>query len=344
MSAAMVKTDNSFDGKRVFITGADGFIGSHLAEALVRGGAKVTALALYNSFGSAGWLDEISDDVRAGMHIELGDVRDGVQMRDLAEGSDVIFHLAALIGIPYSYVAAQSYVDVNVHGTLNLLEAARAGTMGRLIHTSTSEVYGSALERPISEHHALHGQSPYAASKIGADQMVEAFARSHDLPAVTLRPFNTFGPRQSERAIIPTAIRQMLDPDCAEVRLGDLSTTRDFNFISDTVRAFLALGAAIDAEFGTAYNAGTGMEIEISAVITMLNELTGNNKAIISEKARLRPAQSEVRALVADARRLNALSGWRPETDLESGLSQCVDWWRERIGSGRLRRDNSFAR
>ncbi len=344
MSAAMAKSDNSFDGKRVFVTGADGFIGSHLAEALVRRGAKVTALALYNSFGTCGWLDEIADEVRGEMRIELGDVRDGVQMRAFADGSDIIFHLAALIGIPYSYVAAASCVDVNIHGTLNMLEAVRAGTAARLIHTSTSEVYGSALQRPIGEDHPLHGQSPYAASKIGADQMVEAFARSHDIPAVTLRPFNTFGPRQSERAIIPTAIRQMLDPACAEVRLGDLSTTRDFTFVGDTVGAFIALGAAEDANFGTAYNAGTGVETEINAVVTLLNELTGNNKAIVSEPARLRPEHSEVRALVADAARLEALTGWRPETDLASGLGHCVDWWRERIAAGRQRRDSGFAR
>ena len=276
MSAAMAKSDNSFDGKRVFVTGADGFIGSHLAEALVRRGARVTALALYNSFGTCGWLDEIADDVRSEMQIELGDVRDGVQMRAFADGSDIIFHLAALIGIPYSYVAAASCVDVNIHGTLNMLEAVRGGAAARLIHTSTSEVYGSALQRPIGEDHPLHGQSPYAASKIGADQMVEAFARSHDIPAVTLRPFNTFGPRQSERAIIPTAIRQMLDPACAEVRLGDLSTTRDFTFVGDTVGAFIALGAAEDADgdnvFGTI--AGALADIGQNGLITVVTSGT----------------------------------------------------------------------
>ncbi|MFP6777327.1 MAG: GDP-mannose 4,6-dehydratase, partial [Alphaproteobacteria bacterium] len=240
--------------------------------------------------------------------------------------------------------AAQSCVDVNIHGTLNLLEAARGGTVGRFVHTSTSEVYGSALSKPISEHHALHGQSPYAASKIGADQMVEAFARSHYTPAVTLRPFNTFGPRQSERAIIPTAIRQMLDPACAEIRLGDLSTTRDFTFVGDTVRAFLALGAAKDAEFGTVYNAGTSVETGISDVVALLNDMTGTNKPVVSESARLRPEQSEVRALVADAARLTTLSGWRPETTLSDGLDLCVAWWRERIAGGRQRRDSGYAR
>ncbi len=340
----MAGNDNRYDGTRIFVTGADGFIGSHLAEALVRGGAKVTALALYNSFGSCGWLDEIADETRAEMRIELGDVRDGAQMRALVEGSEIVFHLAALIAIPYSYSAAQSCVDVNIHGTLNLLEAARAGAVGRFVHTSTSEVYGSARSKPIGEDHALHGQSPYAASKIGADQMVEAFALSHDTPAVTLRPFNTFGPRQSERAVIPTAIRQMLDPACAEVRLGDLSPTRDFTFVDDTVRAFLALGAAPEAEFGTVYNAGTGVEVEIGDVVSKLNEMTGNNKPVVSDSARLRPEHSEVRALVADAARLTALSGWRPETGLGDGLSHCVDWWRQRIAGGRQRRDSGYAR
>ena len=344
MSADMAEFENKFSGKRVFVTGADGFIGSHLAEALVRGGAKVTALALYNSFSSCGWLDEVADETRAEMRIEHGDVRDGVQMRTLAEGSEIIFHLAALIGIPYSYVAAQSCVDVNIHGTLNLLEAARAGTVGRFVHTSTSEVYGSALSKPISEDHALHGQSPYAASKIGADQMVEAFARSHDMLTVMLRPFNTFGPRQSERAIIPTAIRQMLDPACAEIRLGDLSTTRDFTFVGDTVRAFLALGAATHPEFGAVYNAGTGIETGIGDVVSQLNDMTGTNKPVVSDSARLRPDQSEVRALVADAARLTALSGWRPETTLGDGLGLCVEWWRQRIASGRHRRDKGYAR
>ncbi len=340
----MIDSGNYFIGKRVFVTGADGFIGSHLAEALVRAGAEVTALALYSSFGTCGWLDEITEETRAAMRIELGDVRDVVQMRSLAEGNDIIFHLAALIGIPYSYVAAQSCVDVNIHGTLNLLEAARAGTVERFIHTSTSEVYGSAQTKPIAEDHPLHGQSPYAASKIGADQMVEAFARSHGIPAVTLRPFNTFGPRQSERAVIPTAIRQMLDPACTEIHLGDLSTTRDFTFVSDTVSAFLALGGAAGAEFGTVYNAGNGVEIKISDVVERLSEMTGCNKPIVSESARIRPEHSEVRALVASSARLTALSGWRPETVLDDGLGQCVEWWRGRITGGLQRRDSGYAR
>lgn len=336
-------SETAYRGKRVLVTGADGFIGSHLAEALVAVGAEVTALACYNAFDRNGWLDDLADEARAAMRIERGDVRDAAFMRRLAGGHDVVFHLAALIGIPYSYTAAQSYVDVNIHGTLNLLEAARGGGVGRLVHTSTSEVYGSARTKPIDEDHPLHGQSPYAASKIGADQMVEAFARSHGTPALTLRPFNTFGPRQSERAVIPTAIRQMLDPACAEVRLGDLSTTRDFTFVSDTARAFMSLGAAPDAAFGAVYNAGTGVETRIGDVVARLAEITGHNKPVVSEAARVRPEHSEVRALVADSGRLTALSGWRPEVDLAGGLARSVTWWRERIAAGRLRRDSGYA-
>ena len=326
------------------MTGADGFIGSHLVEQLLSLGADVTAMAQYNSFDTCGWLDDLPKAERRDLRIGRGDVRDKAYMLELARGQDVIFHLAALIGIPYSYVAAQSCVDVNIHGTLNLLEAARAGAVQRFVHTSTSEVYGSAQTKPIGEDHALHGQSPYAASKIGADQMVEAFALSHDTPAVTLRPFNTFGPRQSERAVIPTIIRQMLDPACAEIRLGDLSTTRDFTFVADTVRAFLALGAAPEAEFGTVYNAGTGVETGIGDVVSRLGDITGNNKPTVSDEARLRPEHSEVRALVADAARLTALTGWRPETALGDGLGQCVEWWRQRIAGGKQRRDSSYAR
>ena len=223
----MSENSNRFCGKHIFLTGADGFIGSHLAEALVKNGANVTALVLYNSFGNCGWLDDLSPEIRNELDIKMGDVRDSVLMRKFTEGKEIVFHLAALIGIPYSYVAAQSYVDVNIHGTLNLLEASRIGTIGKIVHTSTSEVYGSALKKPINEDHPLHGQSPYSASKIGADQMVEAYARSHNIPAVIIRPFNTFGPRQSERAVIPTIIRQILDPNCKQIELGNLTTTRE---------------------------------------------------------------------------------------------------------------------
>ncbi len=344
MTAVMLENRYNFKNLKVFVTGAEGFIGSHLTEVLVKHGARVTALVLYNSFGTCGWLDEIDKEIREEIQIEHGDVRDRKQIHSLVEGKDLIFHLAALISIPYSYEAAQSFVDVNIHGTLNILDASRNGSVGRLIHTSTSEVYGSALHKPISENHPLHGQSPYAASKIGADQMVEAFARSHDVPAITLRPFNTFGPRQSERAIIPTAIRQMLDPECKEVRLGSLNATRDFTYVEDTVEAFMALSKAPAVEFGTAYNAGTGLETKLNKVIDHLNEITKHGKPIISDDMRVRPKLSEVKALVADSKKLKKLSGWTPQTEFVQGLALSVNWWRKQIDSGKQRRDSSYAR
>ena len=340
----MVENRHNFENLRVFITGAEGFIGSHLTEALVNRGARVTALVLYNSFGKCGWLDDIDEKIRGEIQIEHGDIRDRKQIHSLVEGNDLIFHLAALISIPYSYEAAQSFVDVNIHGTLNMLDASRNGSVGRLIHTSTSEVYGSALHKPIAENHPLHGQSPYAASKIGADQMVEAFARSHDVPAITLRPFNTFGPRQSERAIIPTAIRQMLDPECKEIRLGSLDATRDFTYVGDTVEAFISLAKASDVEFGTVYNAGTGLETKIEHVIQHLRKITSHGKPVISDDTRIRPEQSEVAALVADSGKLNKLCGWSPKTEFVQGLEICVNWWRNQIANGQQRRDSSYAR
>jgi len=339
--AATVK--KYYAGKRVLVTGAEGFIGSHLVEQLIAAGARVTALVLYNSFGSHGWLDELSEEQRGAITIEMGDVRDSALIRALAEGQDILFHLAALIGIPYSYRAAQSYVDVNIHGTLNVLEAARSHAIGRLVSTSTSEVYGSAKTKPITEAHALHGQSPYAASKIGADKMVEAFARSHELNAVSLRPFNTYGPRQSERAVIPAAIRQMLDPACTEIRLGDLSPTRDFMFVPDTAAAFLAIGAAETLDWGTAYNAGTGNEISIAAMVDQLIDITGTTKPVVREEARIRPEKSEVRALIADSTRLQAATGWQAAISLADGLEQTVQWWSARIQQGALRRGAGYA-
>ena len=230
----------SYKGAKVLVTGADGFIGSHLTEALARQGAKVTALALYNSFDSHGWLDDLPESVRSQLHMVRGDVRDGAFVSRLVQGQEYVFHLAALIAIPYSYAAPQSYIETNVIGTLNVLEAARQWGTERIVHTSTSEVYGTALTMPINESHPLQGQSPYSASKIGADMMAEAFARSFGLPVVTIRPFNTFGPRQSERAIIPTIIRQALDPTCDAIMVGDTSPIRDLTFVEDTAAAFMA--------------------------------------------------------------------------------------------------------
>jgi UDP-glucose 4-epimerase len=332
----------AYRGKRVLVTGADGFIGSHLVEALVAEGAEVTALALYNAFGSQGWLDTVDDEVHEAVTIERGDVRDAGFMARLVEGHETVFHLAALIAIPYSYAAPQSYVDVNVTGTLNVLEAARRAGVGRVIHTSTSEVYGTALRTPIGEDHPLQGQSPYAASKIGADKMAEAFARSFDLPVVVLRPFNTFGPRQSERAVIPTVIRQALDPSCPAIRVGDLTPRRDFNYVGDTVDAFLKAGSASTLEYGVAYNSGSGRTVAIGEVVETVVAATGCNKPIESEAARFRPEKSEVRELLADAGRFSAATGWRPQVGLAEGIERTVEWWRSRVTSGAIRRDAGY--
>jgi UDP-glucose 4-epimerase len=327
----------SYRGKRVLVTGADGFIGSHLAEALVRGGAEVTALALYNAFDRYGWLDDADPDLRGAMRLVRGDIRDGVAMHRLAEGHDVVFHLAALIGIPYSYESAQSYVDINVTGTLNLLEAARAHAVGRVVHTSTSEAYGTAQTQPIRESHPLVAQSPYAATKIAADKLAESYALSFDLPVAILRPFNTYGPRQSERAVIPTVIRQALDPACAAIRIGDTTPTRDFNYVADTVAAFAAIGAADGIAFGRAYNTGTGVAVSVGEMIERVRAATGTNKPVTEDRGRFRPEKSEVRALLSDSRALQAATGWTPATDLAAGLGATVAWWRARLAGGQVR-------
>jgi NAD dependent epimerase/dehydratase len=315
-----------YSGRTVLVTGADGFIGSHLAEALAAAGARVTALAQYNPFDSHGWLDDLAPEVRDSMRIVRGDVRDPGFVSRLVRGHEVVFHLAALIAIPYSYHAPQSYVDVNVTGTLNVLEAAREAGVARLVHTSTSEVYGTAVTTPITEDHPLQGQSPYSASKIGADMMVEAFVRSFDLPAVILRPFNTYGPRQSERAVIPTVIRQALDPACTAIRVGDVTPKRDFNFVADTVRAFLAVGEAEGLEMGSAYNAGSGVAHTVAEMIDAVVAITGCNKPVETEAARMRPEKSEVRVLLAGSDRLRRATGWQSQVDLRRGLEETVAW------------------
>lgn len=328
-------------GAKVLVTGADGFIGSHLVELLVREGAAVTALSAYNSFGQAGWLDRLDPTVRATVDVRAGDVRDAHFVDALVAGRELVFHLAALIAIPYSYAAPQSYVDVNVTGTLNVLEACRRHQVARLVHTSTSETYGTARYTPIDEAHPMQGQSPYSASKIGADHMVEAYARSFDLPAVILRPFNTFGPRQSERAVIPTVIRQMLDPACEAIRIGDRSPVRDFNYVEDIAGAFRHIGTVDGIEHGTVYNAGSGRGVTIGETIDLLQGITGSNKPLVEEADRRRPPKSEVFELIADARRFEGL-GWRSEIGLEAGLARTVDWWRDEIAAGRTRPSSDY--
>jgi NAD dependent epimerase/dehydratase len=332
----------SYQAVKVLVTGADGFIGSHLAEALVDRSAKVTALCFYNSFDKHGWLDDLPESVRAKLTIWRGDIRDAAFVRRIVRGQDIIFHLAALIAIPYSYLAAQSYVETNVLGTLNVLESARESGVSRVIHTSTSEVYGTALTLPITETHPLQGQSPYSASKIGADMMAEAFARSFNVPAAILRPFNTYGPRQSERAVIPTVIRQALDPACATIRIGDVSTVRDFTFVDDTVAAFLAVGLAPNIEFGRAYNAGSGKAVSVAEMIDLVSNLTGCSKLVEHDVERMRPENSEVRALLADSSSLTTAAGWWPRVDLCEGLSHTLVWWRDRLSGGLVRRERRF--
>jgi UDP-glucose 4-epimerase len=330
-----------YNGKKVLVTGADGFIGSHLTEALVRNGADVTALALYNSFDSHGWLDDLPDSIRSRLKLVRGDVRDSAFVNRIMRGQAIVFHLAALIAIPYSYAAAQSYVDTNILGTVNVLEAARQWETERVVHTSTSEVYGTAQTMPIRETHPLQGQSPYSASKIGADMMAESYARSFDVPVVIMRPFNTYGPRQSERAIVPTIIRQALDPDCPAIMVGDTSPIRDLTFVEDTAAAFLTAGLA-GLEFGHAYNAGSQRAVTISDVLDLVIELSGSKKPVHRDESRLRPQNSEVRALLADSSRLESETGWRAQTSLRDGLERTIAWWRARLNEGRVRREKGY--
>jgi NAD dependent epimerase/dehydratase len=341
-SEEMRHENRDFHGRKILVTGADGFIGSHLVEALHRSGAHVTALAMYNSFDSFGWLDDLPEDTLADMRRVRGDVRDAAFMRRIVDGQEIVFHLAALIAIPHSYAAPQSYVETNILGTLNVLEAARDCGVSRIVHTSTSEVYGSALILPISEQHPLQGQSPYSASKIGADMMAEAFARSFGLPVVIVRPFNTYGPRQSERAVIPTLIRQFLDPECSRLKVGDVTTMRDFTFVTDTAAAFMAAGCGGSVEYGRAYNAGSGAMISVSDLIEVLTDITGTSKQVICEQERMRPGKSEVRALQADSRRMFDDTGWRPRLSLKQGLWRTVSWWQDRLTLGRVRRGSTF--
>ena len=333
----------SYEGVKVLVTGADGFIGSHLTAKLVTRGASVTALSLYNSFDQCGWLDDLTKAVRSKINVVRGDIRDPAFVRRITQSQQIVFHLAALIAIPHSYVAAQSYVDTNVAGTLNLLEAVRESSVVRMVHTSTSEVYGTAITMPITEAHPLQGQSPYSASKIGADMMAEAFTRSFDLPITILRPFNTFGPRQSERAIIPTIIRQALDPACPAIAIGDTSPVRDFTFVEDTAEAFLRIATAPKIQFGRPYNAGSGTAVSIMDVIRLVLELTNCGK-LPSElnPERMRPSGSEVRALLADSSRLKIDTGWEPRVDLREGLKRTIMWWRDRLAHGLVRRETAF--
>lgn len=309
------------------VTGADGFIGSHLVEALVRDGHRVRALALYNSLGSWGWLDGLPADVLDSVEVVAGDVRDTEQMLAFCADVDTLFHLAALIAIPYSYVAPRSYLATNAGGTLNMLEGVRRAGVRRMVHTSTSEVFGSALRVPIDEEHPLQGQSPYSASKIAADVLVDSFHRSFGVPAVTLRPFNTFGPRQSARAVIPTVVAQVAAGQ-RSISLGALDPTRDFNFVTDTVAAFQAVAGADEAVLGQSYNAGSGREVSIGDLVRTIATVMDADVEVIADPSRLRPADSEVMRLLADGSKLHAATGWKPAIPLEDGLALTATWFR----------------
>jgi NAD dependent epimerase/dehydratase len=314
-------------GLRVLVTGADGFIGSHLAEALVEEGCRVRALVLYNSFNSWGWLESLPAGILRDVEVVPGDVRDPHSVRQAARGADVIMHLAALIAIPFSYQAPDSYVDTNVKGTLNVLQAARDEGARRLIVTSTSEVYGTARYVPIDERHPFQGQSPYAATKIGADRLAESFHRSFGLPVTIARPFNTYGPRQSARAVIPTIITQLLG-GMREIRLGSLSPTRDFNFVKDTVAGFLAI-ARSDRAVGEEVNIATQREISVGELAAELIRQINPEARVVSDDARVRPSASEVERLLGSNAKIRGLTDWAPRFTLESGLERTIAWFRE---------------
>jgi NAD dependent epimerase/dehydratase len=308
--------------KTVLVTGADGFIGSHLTEMLVRKGAKVKALSQYNSFNYWGWLEDI--DCLQDIEVLTGDVRDPHYCKHITKGVDVVFHLAALIAIPYSYVAPDSYVDTNVKGTLNLCQAARDNGLARVIHTSTSEVYGTAQYVPIDEKHPLQPQSPYSASKIGADCMAMSFYNAFELPLVIARPFNTYGPRQSARAIIPTIITQILQ-GATELKLGDLTPTRDLNYVTDTCRGFIAL-AECDQCIGETVNIGSNFEVTMAQVVDEIKDIMGSKVEISTEQQRLRPSKSEVFRLWCDNSKIHKLTGFAPEHNLRQGLGKTIAW------------------
>lgn len=314
---------------KVLVTGADGFIGSHLVEELVRKGEKVKAFVLYNSFNSWGWIDSLPNDIKNEIEIFSGDVRDPNGVRVAMENVDVVYHLAALIAIPFSYYSPDSYVDTNIKGTLNILQAARQCEVGRVLVTSTSEVYGTAQYVPIDEKHPFQGQSPYSATKIGADRLAESFYRSFQLPVTIVRPFNTYGPRQSARAVIPTIISQLLSGK-EEIKLGALAPTRDFNFVKDTVKGFMTI-AEHENTIGQEINIATQQEISIGEMANKVIELINPNARVVCDQERLRPEKSEVNRLLGANAKIRQLTGWQPQVTFEEGLRITIDWIKENL-------------
>jgi NAD dependent epimerase/dehydratase len=311
--------------KRVLITGADGFIGSHLCEMLVKRGARVKALSCYNSFNSWGWLEDV--DCIRDIEVLTGDVRDPHYCKHISKGTDVIFHLAALIAIPYSYAAPDSYVDTNIKGTLNICQSALENDVSRIIHISTSEVYGTALYVPIDEKHPLQPQSPYSATKIGADAVAMSFFNAFGLQVTIARPFNTYGPRQSARAVIPAIITQIASGR-KEIQLGDVTPTRDLNYVLDTCRGMISLGEC-DKAVGEIVNIGSDYEISVRDVFTAIRDLMGSDAVVVTDEQRIRPEKSEVKRLWCDNRKIRMLTGFVPEYNMTRGLRMTIDWFKD---------------
>ena len=316
---------SSWAGRKVLVTGGEGFIGSTLVDHLLALGAEVRAYVHYKPYGSAGFLAGREDDVE----IVAGDVRDAERVGEAVRGRDTVFHLAALIGIPYSYVAPESYIQTNVLGTYNVVNACRRHDVQRMVHTSTSETYGTALTVPISEEHPLQPQSPYSASKIGADMMALSFKHSFDVPVAVIRPFNTYGPRQSARAVIPTILSQ-LHSGATEIKLGSTTPTRDFNYVDDTARGFIAV-AESDRALGHVVNVGSGREISIGDLAELLVEVSGRDAKVVTDDSRIRPDNSEVERLLCDNTRAREWCGWEPQVPLEEGLRRTSEWVREHL-------------
>lgn len=319
----------NLSGSKILVTGADGFIGSHLTEKLVRNGHDVRAFVLYNSFNSWGWLDQVKPEIKNSLDVFAGDIRDPHGVRTAMQGCDVVLHLAALIAIPYSYHSPDTYVDTNVKGTLNIVQAARELGVKKIVHTSTSEVYGTARFVPITEDHPLQGQSPYSASKIGADQIAMSFYSSFGTPVSVIRPFNTYGPRQSARAVIPTIITQIAN-GTRKIKLGSLHPTRDFNYVADTVAGFISVTES-ETSVGEVINIGSNYEISIGDTVAMITDVMGVDIEIETDDIRLRPDNSEVERLWADNQKARKLTGWQPEyagkDGLRRGLTETIEWF-----------------
>ena len=320
--------DKFWEQKRVLVTGAGGFIGSHLVEHLVEQGARVRAFVRYNSRGDAGLLRMLSPELRGKLQILSGDLRDGQAIQDAVADCEYVFHLGALISIPYSYLHSYEVAETNFMGTLNVLNACHRAQVSRLIHTSTSEVYGTACYTPMDEKHPLQGQSPYSASKIGADKLAESYYCAYQLPVVTVRPFNTYGPRQSARAVIPALITQALT--CDVVHVGNLDTSRDFTFVNDTVNGFLCAARAQSVE-GKTFNLGTGSEIKIGDLTSKILSMIGSQAKVMVDSIRLRPSDSEVYRLISDNGLARKSLDWQPQTDLDRGLEQTVSWIKKHL-------------